>query len=214
MGRVLVNFTISLDGFGAGPGQDSDNPFGTRGAENLLQWAYTTRVMKEAHGKTGGETGGADEKFSRRYFENIGAWIMGRNMFSPIRGPWPDEKWKGWWGDVPPFHTEVFVLTHHKRPSFDMEGGTRFHFVTDGYESALKKARRAAKEKDVEIGGGVATLREYLRIGHVDELNLTIAPMLIGAGEHLLGGLDLQKMGYRVVECAPSPKATHVVLRK
>lgn len=214
MSKVLVNFTISLDGYGAGPGQDLNNPFGTRGAENLLQWSYSTRVMKEAHGKTGGEIGGVDEDFARRYFDNIGAWIMGRNMFSPIRGTWPDEEWKGWWGDVPPFHTEVFVLTHYKRSSFDMEGGTRFHFVTDGYESALKKAMQAAKEKDVEIGGGVSTVREYLKLGHVDELDLTVAPLLIGSGEHLLAGIDLQKMGYRVVECAPSPKATHLVLRK
>ena len=214
MSRVLVNFTISLDGYGAGPGQDLENPFGTRGAENLLQWSYSTRVMKEAHGKTGGEVGGVDERFAQRYFENVGAWIMGRNMFSPIRGPWPDEKWKGWWGDIPPFHTEVFVLTHHKRPLVEMEGGTRFHFVTDGCESALKSARHAAREKDVEIGGGVSTAREYLKLGHVDELNLTVAPILIGTGEHLLAGIDLQKMGYRIVECTSSPRATHVVLRK
>jgi len=170
--------------------------------------------MKEAHGKTGGETEEIDNRFAKRYFENIGAWILGRNMFSPIRGPWPDEKWKGWWGDVPPYHTEVFVLTHHKRPSFDMAGGTRFHFVTDGCESALRRAREAAKEKDVEIGGGVSILREYLKMGVVDEFDLGIAPILIGAGEHLLSGIDLQKMGFRVVEYVPSPKAMHVVLRR
>jgi dihydrofolate reductase len=211
---VRLNFTVSLDGYGAGPEQGLKNPFGTNGAENLLNWAYTTRVMKEAHGKTGGEIGGVDGEFAKRYFENIGAWILGRNNFSPIRGPWPDEKWKGWWGDVPPFHTDVFVLTHYRRPSFDMEGGTRFHFVTDGYESALKKARQAAKEKDVEIGGGVSTAREYLKMGHVDELNLTIAPLLIGAGEHLLRDIDLLTLGYRIDECAPSPKASHIALRR
>ena len=214
MGKVRANFTISLDGYGAGPGQDLNNPFGTRGAENLLDWAFATRVMKEAHGKTGGETGGPDDEFAKRYYENIGAWILGRNMFSPIRGPWPDEKWKGWWGDAPPFHTEVFVLTHYRRPSFDMEGGTTFHFVTDGYDSALKQARQAAKEKDAHIGGGVSTLREYLKMGSVDELDLTIAPISIGAGEHLLTGIDLQRIGYRVVDHVPSSKAMHVVLRK
>ena len=214
MSKVLVNFTISLDGYGAGPGQDLDHPFGTRGADKLLNWAWVTRVMKEAHGKSGGETGGSDEEFAKRYFENIGAWILGRNMFSPIRGPWPDEKWKGWWGDVPPYHAEVFVLTHHKRPTLDMEGGTRFHFVTDGYESALKKARVAAKDMDLTIGGGVSTVREYLKMGVVDELALSIAPILIGAGENLLTGIDLQKMGYRVVEYTPSQKAMHMVLRK
>jgi len=214
LSKVRVNFTISLDGYGAGPGQDPNNPFGTNGADKLLNWAWPTRTMKEAHGKTGGETEEIDNRFAKRYFENIGAWILGRNMFSPIRGPWPDEKWKGWWGDIPPYHTEVFVLTHHKRPSFDMAGGTRFHFVTDGCESALRKAREAAKEKDVEIGGGVSILREYLKMGVVDEFDLGIAPILIGAGEHLLSGIDLQKMGFRVVEYVPSPKAMHVVLRR
>ena len=210
--RVL-SFSISIDGYGAGPRQELKHPLGL-GGEALHEWAWATRTFHEMHGKDGGDTAGPDEEFAARGFKNIGAWIMGRNMFGPIRGPWPDLSWKGWWGDNPPYHTDVFVLTHHKRPPLEMEGGTTFHFVTDGIESALKKASEAAKGRDVRLGGGVSTIREYLKSGLVDEIHLAVAPALLGTGEHLLSGIDLPKIGYRCVEYVPSAKATHVVLTK
>jgi dihydrofolate reductase len=213
MSRLRVhNFTISLDGYGAGPDQSVENPLGV-GGEALHDWFVPTRAFRKIHGSDGGTTG-VDDDFAARSFANVGAWIMGRNMFGPIRGPWPDDAWKGWWGDNPPFHAPVFVLTHHPRASIAMVGGTTFHFVTDGIDAALKRATEAAAGKDVGLGGGAATIRQYLRAGLVDAMHFAIAPVLLGAGEHLLGGIDLPKLGYACREHVPSAKATHVVLAK
>ncbi len=213
MSKLRVScFTISLDGYGAGTAQNLDHPLGVRGGE-LHKWFLPTQAFNSMHGGTDGTTG-VDNDFARRGMENLGAWIMGRNMFGPIRGAWPDESWQGWWGDEPPYHVPVFVLTHHARASFSMTGGTTFHFVTDGIEAALRRAREAAGTKDIRIGGGVATIREYLRAGLVDELHLAISPALLGAGEHLLGGLDLHALGYKISEHVPTQAATHVVLAR
>lgn len=206
-------FGVSLDGFGAGPEQSLENPLGIGGPE-LHEWFYPTATFqKSVLGKEGGAIG-PDEDFAARGMENLGAWILGRNMFSPIRGPWPDENWKGWWGDTPPYHTEVFVLTHHPRSSFEMEGGTTFHFVTEGAHVALERAREAAGDRDIRIGGGVATIQQYLRAGLIDELHLVIAPVLLGSGENLFAGIDMRSLGYRCVERLATDLATHVVLRK
>jgi dihydrofolate reductase len=214
MSRLLVRtFSISIDGYGAGPGQDLENPLGIGGPE-MVDWFFHTRTFQQMHGGDEGETG-IDDDFSARGFENIGAWILGRNMFGPVRGPWPDESWKGWWGDEPPYHTPVFVLTHHPREPLAMKGGTEFRFVTDGIESALDQAKAAAGEKDVRLGGGVSTIRQYLRAGLIDELHLVISPVLLGSGEHLLNGIDLRALGYECVEhAAGSRAAAHVILRK
>jgi dihydrofolate reductase len=209
----VKSFTISLDGFGAGPHQSLENPMGER-AGSLHQWFRGTRTFQAMIGNAGKGEAGPDDDFAARGFENIGAWILGRNMFGPVRGPWPDDEWKGWWGDEPPYHVPVFVLTHHPRPPLAMKGGTTFHFVTDGIESAYAQARAAAGGKDVRLGGGVATIREYLRAGLVDELHLAIAPVLLGAGESLFAGLDLASLGFRCTEHVPTAAATHVVLRK
>jgi dihydrofolate reductase len=211
--RVRVeSFTISLDGYGAGPSQDINNPLGI-GGENLHQWLIPTRTCQRTlFGKEGGTTG-VDDDFAARGFRNIGAWILGRNMFGPVRGPWPDMSWKGWWGDNPPYHFPVFVLTHHARPSIEMEGGTTFHFVTGGIREALDRAREAAGGRDVRIGGGANTIQQYLREGLIDELHFAIAPVLLGRGERLFEGVDLRALGYACVEFAASEKATHVVLR-
>jgi dihydrofolate reductase len=205
------SFTVSLDGYGAGPRQDMQNPLGV-GGEDLHRWLLPTRTFKSLSGKDG--TTGVDDDYARRGFENVGAWIMGRNMFGPVRGPWPDDSWKGWWGDNPPYHVPVFVLTHHPRRPIEMKGGTTFHFVTEGIESALRLAREAAGAKDVRLGGGAATIREYLRAGLVDEMHLAISPMLLGSGEPLLSGLDLVALGYRVGEHVASEAATHVVITR
>jgi dihydrofolate reductase len=205
-------FTISIDGYGAGPDQNLENPLGAGGMA-LHEWAFATRTFQRMFGQEGGTTG-IDEDFAARSFENVGAWILGRNMFGPVRGPWPDESWKGWWGDTPPYHVPVFVLTHHKRASITMSGGTVFHFVTAGIEAALHHATDAAAGKDVRLGGGVATIRQYLRAGLVDEMHLAISPILLGRGEHLFDGIDLPKLGFRLVEHVASKKATHVVLAK
>ena len=205
-------FAVSLDGYGAGPDQDLDTPLGVGGTA-LHSWFYPTRTFQRMFGNDGGATG-VDDDFAARGMTNVGAWILGRNMFGPIRGPWKDESWKGWWGPNPPYHVPVFVLTHHPRPSITMEGGTTFHFVTDGIESALRASRAAAGNKDVRLGGGVATIREYLNAGLIDELHLAISPVLLGAGEHLLSGVDLPNLGYRVAEHVPSVAATHIVLTK
>ncbi|HEX5098644.1 MAG TPA: dihydrofolate reductase family protein, partial [Polyangiaceae bacterium] len=211
--KVRVNcFAISLDGYGAGPRQDLENPLGV-GGEALHAWFVTTRTFKAFHGGTDGTTG-VHEDFARRSMENVGAWIMGRNMFGPVRGNWPDDAWKGWWGENPPYHVPVFVLTHHARPSFEMQGGTTFHFVTNGTEEALKRAKQAAGSKDVRIGGGVESIRQYLRAGLIDELHIAISPLLLGSGEHLLWGLDLVALGYRVSEHVAAEGATHVVLAR
>ncbi len=205
-------FAISLDGYGAGPAQDLQNPLGV-GGPALHRWSHATRTFRQLFGQEGGATG-IDDDFVKRGFENIGAWILGRNMFGPVRGPWPDESWKGWWGDNPPYHVPVFVLTHHARQPLRMEGGTTFHFVTGGADAALALAREAAGERDIRLGGGVATIRQYLTAGLIDEMHLAIAPVLLGAGEHLLSGLDLPKLGYACVEHVPTANATHVVLAR
>ncbi|TPN38763.1 dihydrofolate reductase [Mesorhizobium sp. B2-3-3] len=213
MSRLRVNaFTLSLDGYGAGPNQDLENPLGV-GGKALHKWAFTTRTFRKMFGEEGGATG-VDEDFAARSFENVGAWILGRNMFGPIRGEWPDDSWKGWWGDNPPYHVPVFVLTHHAREPVVMEGGTTFHFVTDGIHSALEQAKTAADGKDVRVGGGVATIRQYLQEKLIDEMHLAISPVLLGAGENLLAGLDLPKLGYRCSEQVASPHAMHVVIER
>ena len=213
MAKLRVQcFALSLDGYGAGREQSVKNPLGV-GGETLHQWFVPTRTFQAMLGKGGGTTG-PDDDFAARSFANIGAWILGRNMFGPIRGPWPDEAWKGWWGDNPPYHVPVFVLTHYARPSISMAGGTTFHFVTDGIEAALERAFEAAGGKDVRLGGGVATIQEYLWAGLIDEMHLAIAPVLLGSGEHLLDGIDLTKLGFTCSEHVPTPNATHVVLTR
>lgn len=211
--RVL-NFAMSIDGYGAGPNQDLENPLGVRGAE-LMEWFFQTRVWRTMHG-TGdgdGETG-VDNRMAEQGFDGIGAWILGRNMFGPVRGPWLDDSWKGWWGEEPPYHTPVFVLTQHPRAPLRMKGGTEFRFVTEGIHAALQQARAAAAGRDVRLGGGVATVRQYLQAGLIDELHLAMGPVLLGCGEHLLHGIDLRALGYECAECVAGERATHVFLRK
>jgi dihydrofolate reductase len=213
MPRVRVHcFSISLDGYGAGPNQDADNPLGVGGLA-LHDWVWQTRTFKRMSGESGGEEG-VDDAFMQRGVANIGAWVLGRNMFGPVRDTWPDESWKGWWGDIPPYHTPVFVLTHHQRVSVPMDGGTTFHFVTDGIEAALRRAIEAAGDKDVRIGGGVATIRAYLRARLIDEMHVAISPVVLGQGEHLLTGLDLPALGYACTEHVTTPRATHFVLTR
>jgi dihydrofolate reductase len=214
MSRLRVHsFSISIDGYGAGPSQNLDNPLGV-GGPLLFEWFFRTRTWQRMHGGDGGETGVDDDR-AVQGFAGIGAWILGRNMFGPVRGPWPDDSWKGWWGDEPPYHTPVFVLTHHPRAPLEMKGGTVFRFVTDGIESALRQAKAAAGDLDVRLGGGVATIRQYLRARLIDELNLVILPVLLGSGEHLLHGIDARALGYECVEHAAGTRAAaHVVLRK
>ncbi|HWH48296.1 MAG TPA: dihydrofolate reductase family protein [Burkholderiales bacterium] len=213
MTQVRVeSFAVSIDGYGAGPDQDRNNPLGV-GGEDLHKWFIPTRTFQRIHGGSDGTTG-VDDDFAARGFKNIGAWILGRNMFGPIRGPWPDLNWKGWWGDNPPYHVPVFVLTHHARPPVEMEGNTAFHFVTGGIHQALDLARKAAKAMDERIGGGANTVQQYLRAGLIDELHVAIAPVLLGRGERLFEGVDLRALGYTCVQFAASEKATHVVLRR
>jgi len=214
MSKLRVQgFSISLDGYGAGPGQSLENPLGVGGMA-LHKWILPTRTFqKMLFGKEGGTTG-PDDDFAARGIANLGAWILGRNMFGPVRGPWPDELWKGWWGDNPPYHVPVFVLTHHPRAPITMAGGTTFHFATEGIEAALKRATEAAGGKDVRLGGGVATIREYLNAGLIDEMHLAISPALLGSGEHLLGGIDLTRLGFECTEHVPTASATHVVLTR
>jgi dihydrofolate reductase len=210
---VVRGFSVSLDGYGAGPNQDINNPLGAGGMA-LHEWVLPTRTFQRMiFGKDGGTTG-PDDDFAARGFANICAWILGRNMFGPVRGPWPDASWKGWWGDDPPYHCETFVLTHHPRASITMKGGTVFHFITDGIEAALQRARAAAGGKDVRLGGGVETIRQYLQGGLIDELHLAISPALLGSGENLLGGIDMIRLGYKVSEHIATPSATHMVLSK
>jgi len=214
MSKVRVAcFAVSLDGYGAGPDQSQENPLGV-GGMGLHQWFFPTRTFqKMLFGKDEGSTG-LDDDFARRGAENLGAWILGRNMFSPMRGAWADDSWKGWWGDNPPYHVPVFILTHHARKAIEMAGGTTFHFVTGGIDEALMRAKDAAGAKDVRIGGGVATVRQYLQARLVDELHLVYSPVLLGSGEHLLSGLDLPALGYRVAEHAMSNSAMHVRLER
>jgi dihydrofolate reductase len=208
----IHNFTISLDGYGAGPDQDRDNPFG-HGGLALHGWMTKTRTFQRVLGHGQGTTG-IDDDFVARGFENIGAWILGRNMFGPIRGDWPDDHWKGWWGDTPPYHTDVFVLTQHARAPIIMKGGTTFHFVTDGIHSALQRAKASANGKDVRLGGGVGTIRQYLQAGLVDEMHVAIAPVILGKGEHLLEGIDTPSLGYTCTQYVSTPDATHFVLTR
>jgi dihydrofolate reductase len=205
-------FSLSLDGFGAGPGQDLSNPLGVGGLR-LHEWFFPTRAFQKMHGKADGTTG-VDNDFAERGFDRIGAWILGRNMFGPIRGPWPDDQWKGWWGDNPPYHAQVFILTHYPRAPIQMDGGTTFHFVTDGIHTALKRATEAAGGLDVRLGGGPATIRQYLQAGLIDELHVAISPVILGNGENLFSGFDLVKLGYKVTEHKTTPAAMHIVLTK
>jgi dihydrofolate reductase len=213
MSKLRVNsFTVSLDGYGAGPRQTSKEPLGV-GGERLHGWLVGTRTFHQVFGREGGSTG-VDDEFAKRGFDNVGSWILGRNMFGPVRGPWLDDAWRGWWGDNPPYHCDVFVLTNHRRKSFAMEGGTTFHFVTGGIEDALQRALKAAGGKDVRVGGGAATIQQYLRARLLDSLHVAFAPVLLGSGESLLGGIDLPALGYEVTEHVASSLATHVVLTK
>jgi len=209
--RVMC-FATSIDGYSAGPDQDLQNPLGVRGPE-LMEWFFPTRAWRAMHGHDDGETG-VDNAIAEQGFAGIGAWILGRNMFGPVRGPWPDESWRGWWGEEPPYHTPVFVLTHHPRAPLAMKGGTEFRFVTEGIHAALEQARAAAGDRDIRLGGGVATVREYLRAGLVDEMHLAIRPVLLGTGEHLLGGLDLRTLGFECANHVAGERATHVFLRR
>jgi dihydrofolate reductase len=213
VGKVRVAaFSISIDGFGVGPRQDLNNPPGVRGFE-LHGWLLATQVFKKMHGQTGG-THGIDNDFGLQSFENVGAWILGRNMFGPVRGPWEDHSWKGWWGDNPPYHVPVFVLTHYSRPALEMEGGTTFHFITDGPESALQKAKDAAQGQDVRIGGGVSVVRHYLTANHIDEMHLAVSPVLLGEGENLFSGINLPSLGFKPIQTVPGENATHVLIKK
>ncbi|MDX2000142.1 MAG: dihydrofolate reductase family protein [Thermoanaerobaculia bacterium] len=221
MSRLRVHaFSLSLDGYGAGPDQSLDHPLGVGGMA-LHQWVFGTATFQRMHADFAGSLigdkagrKGVDDDFAARGFANVGAWILGRNMFTPSRGPWPDDGWQGWWGDNPPYHVPVFVLTHHARESLTMAGGTTFHFVTEGIEVALERAKQAAGGKDVRLGGGVATVRQYLTAGLIDEIHLAISPVLLGRGEHLLAGIDLVSLGYRCTEHAATDEATHVVLTR
>lgn len=213
MSKVRVGaFSVSLDGFGAGPHQDLQNPLGVRGTE-LHEWFFPTDAFKKMQGQSGGSRG-VDNEMAEQSFVNVGAWILGRNMFGPIWGPWKDDSWRGWWGTNPPYHTPVFVLTHHARVPLVMEGGTTFHFVTDGIESALEQAKDAAGGRDVRIGGGVSLIRQYLAAGLIDEMHLAFAPVLLGEGEHLFSGMNLHELGFAPYKTVMGENAMHVVLRK
>lgn len=213
MSKLRVNsFTISIDGFGAGPDQTLEIPLGV-GGESLHDWMVTTRTFQQLYGGEDGTTG-EDDEFTAGGFKNIGAWILGRNMFGPVRGSWPDDHWKGWWGDNSPYHNDVFVLTHHPRASVVMDGGTTFHFVTDGIHAALARARESAHGQDVRLGGGVATIRQYLQAGLIDELHIAISPILLGSGEHLFTGIDMLALGYHCTRFSATGKALHCVLTK
>ncbi len=208
----VASFTISADGYGAGIGQSLNQPMGIGGGE-LHQWFFPTEVFKTMLGGSGGESG-IDNDFAKAGFENVGAWILGRNMFAHSRGDWTDDGWKGWWGDEPPYHCPVYILTHYPRESFEMKGGTIFHFETEGIEKALEKAKQAAAGKDVRIGGGVHTVRQYLEKQLIDELHIAVSPVLLGNGEHLFFNLDLKKLGYKIVKSTSSKLATHLNISK
>ena len=220
MPRLLVSgYSISLDGFGAGPAQSTAAPLGI-GGEGLHEWLVNTRTFARTHGGADDGAGGisddddVDETFAARSMADVGAWILGRNMFGPVRGPWPDESWRGWWGENPPYHTPVFVLTHHARPPLEMQGGTVFHFVTEGIHAALEQAQAAAGSRDIRVGGGAATVRQYLEAGLVDEMHLAVSPVLLGTGEPLFTGLDLLALGYRCSKCVPGARAVHYSIIK
>lgn len=208
----VASFGMSIDGFSAGARQSLDDPLGV-GGPSLMQWVFPTQTFQLMHGQGGGETG-VDDDFAARGFANVGAWILGRNMFGPVRGPWTDESWKGWWGDEPPYHTPVFVLTHYARDPIEMQGGTTFHFITNGIHAAMKAAKEAAGDRDVRIGGGADTVRQYLQAGLVDEMHLALSPVLLGQGEALLSGIDLTALGFKCTEHVASRHAMHVILSK
>lgn len=211
--RVVVSgFALSMDGFGAGPEQSLENPLGRRGTE-LHEWHFATRWFHQMFGQDGGSEG-IDNDYAARSMSGFGAFIMGRNMFGPVRGDWTGTDWTGWWGDNPPFHAPTFVLTHHPRAPLAMAGGTTFHFVTDGIEAALERARAAAGDKDVKIGGGVSTVRQYLRAGLVDVVHFAMAPVVLGRGEAMFAGIDLPALGFSVAEHVTTDAATHIVLEK
>ena len=213
MQKIRVNsYSISLDGYAAGPNQSLENPLGLRGPE-LFAWFFPTRTFRQMQGQDDGTTG-IDNDWAQRGMENVGAWILGRNMFGPVRGPWPNDDWKGWWGEEPPYHVPTFVLTHHPRKPIEMKGGTTFHFVTDGIHSALQQAKAAAGSKDVRIGGGASTIRQYLRERLIDELHLAFRPVLLGSGENLFADLNLPDLGYRCTEHVPTEHALHVVFQR
>ena len=213
MSKLRVeSFGMSLDGYGAGPNQDLKNPLGVGGPE-IMEWVFETKFWKVMQGEKGGETG-VDNRAAERGFKNVGAWILGRNMFGPIRGPWPDEKWKGWWGEEPPYHVPVFVLTHYPREPIRMKGGTTFYFITEGIHAALEKAKAAAGKKDVRLGGGVATVRQYLEARLIDELHLVLRPVLLGSGENLLNGLNLRALGYKVAKFVTGERGVHVAIKR
>lgn len=213
MSKVRVaGFGVSLDGFSAGPEQSLNDPLGKRG-QDIFQWFFHTRTFREMHGQEGGSVD-VDDAFARRSMENFGAFIIGRNMFGPIRGPWPDDSWKGWWGDNPPYHAPTFVLTHYERAPLVMEGGTTFHFVTGGIEEALRNAKQAARDKDVRIGGGASTVRQYLEAGLIDSMHLAVSPVLLGQGESLFAGIDLPSLGFSVTDRKVTDRATHVLIQK
>jgi dihydrofolate reductase len=208
----VESFSMSIDGFSAGPDQSLEHPLGI-GGRSLHEWFFPTVTFQRMLGNEGGTTG-VDNDFAARGFKHIGAWIMGRNMFGPVRGAWPNDNWKGWWGTNPPYHTAVFVLTHHPRDPIEMEGGTTFYFVTDGIQAALQRAKEAAGGLDIRVGGGVATVREYLRANLVDEMHIAIAPILLGSGESLFSGINMTSLGYRCTEHVPTKAATHIVLAR
>ncbi|MRG47977.1 dihydrofolate reductase [Chitinophaga sp. SYP-B3965] len=213
MSKVKVAcFSISLDGFGAGIRQNLTEPLGVRG-EELHEWIFPTKMFREIGRKDGGNEG-VDNEFVEKSFENMGAWILGRNMFGPVRGPWPDDEWKGWWGEEPPYHVPVFVLTNHERKSVTMKGGTTFHFITGGIESAMEEARKAANGKDIRIGGGVSTIRQYLQAGYIDELHIAISPIFLGSGEHLFSGMNMTALGYNQIQIVAGENATHMIIKK
>jgi dihydrofolate reductase len=208
----VQSFAVSIDGFGAGFDQDLENPLGVRGPE-LMEWYFHTSAWRKMHGLDGGETG-IDNGIAEKGMDGIGAWILGRNMFGPVRGSWPDESWRGWWGEEPPYHVPVFVLTHHARAPLPMAGGTTFHFVTEGIHAALERAMAAAGGKDVRLGGGVSTLRQYLRARLIDEMHLAIRPVVLGRGESLWSDIDARELGYECVKHVAGERAMHVTLAK
>ena len=209
---VVHSFAISIDGYSAGSGQDLQNPLGVNGPE-LMEWLFHTRTWRKMHGQPDGETG-VDNAIAEQGFGRFGAWILGRNMFGPVRGPWPDDSWKGWWGDNPPYHVPTFVLTHHPRPPLKMAGGTEFHFVTEGIHAALERATAAAGDRDVRLGGGVATIRQYLRERLIDDLHLAVRPVLLGAGENLFEGIDMRALRYKCAESTAGERANHVFIHR
>ncbi len=214
MSKVVVQaFGMSLDGFSAGPDQSLEAPLGTTGPE-IMEWFFPTKTFIDQHGGGGGGETGIDDGFAAESMAGKGAWILGRNMFGPIRGPWLDDEWKGWWGDEPPYHVQAFVLTHHPREPLVMKGGTTFHFVTDGIHSALEQAKAAAGDKDIRIGGGAATVRQYLEARLIDELHIAVRPIILGRGEPLFAGLDLRELGYKVDKWVAGERAVHITINK